>query len=94
MDAKEALNLGVLQKIDEETIRKQIPDPSSWGESLTTWSTDNLIKRLETARNSLNQSTISQLQSVGLEQIGQQNKDVSQMSHDEQVNDILNSYNK
>lgn len=63
MDAKEALNLGVLQKIDEDTIRRQIPDPSSWGESLTTWSTDNLIKRLETARNSLNKQAVDQLKS-------------------------------
>lgn len=40
MEAKEALNLGVLQKIDEDTIRKQIPDPTSWGESFTTWGID------------------------------------------------------
>lgn len=68
MEAKEALNLGVLQKIDEETIRKQIPDPSSWGESLTSFDTDALIGRLNTARDSLNQKAKQDLRSVGIVQ--------------------------
>lgn len=53
MQAKEALNLGVLNGPDLAMLKEQIPDPTSWGEA-TTFNKQDLINRLEVARESLN----------------------------------------